>query len=387
MAIYHLSARVVSRSKGQSAVHKAAYNARTQLEDERLGRKTRNYQDEGGIVFSGIFAPKGAPAWAQDRAQLWNRVEAAEKRKDAQVAREIEIALPHELTDQQREWLVKDFVREQFVRKGMIADVAIHAPNPKGDERNYHAHILLTLRELKGKEFAGTKNREWNSKETLQGWREAWSRTVNRSLERFGHGESIDHRSLKEQGIDREPTIHLGPNAAAMEARGIGTERGEQLRGIETRNRERASVKKELREMEGTERQFTVPSFPSGSGKELARAEQVVSGALDVFAAMAEKLLEGFANALAPPSPATVGEQRAARIRSKMGAEIAERKRSEALVRMAREHRSGKSMSPAELRFLSVADLQEVKDHGEAAVRTLILQHEEERRREHDRER
>ena len=246
MAVFHFTARVVSRSKGQSAVHKAAYNARTQLHDDRHGRVTKNYENEGELLFSGIFTPKNAPAWTQDREQLWNRAEAAEKRKDAQTAREVEIALPHELTDQQREWLVKDFVREQFVRKGMIADVAIHAPDPEGDERNYHAHILLTTRGLEGEAF-GKKNREWNSKAQLQEWREAWAKTANRYLERFGHEERIDHRTLEAQGIDREPTLHLGPNAAAMEARGIETERGEQLRAIEERNRERVAIEIELK--------------------------------------------------------------------------------------------------------------------------------------------
>ena len=252
MAIYHFTARIVSRGKGQSAVHKAAYNARTQLQDERHGLKTRDYRSEGEILFSGIFAPKHAPEWVQDREQLWNRAEAAEQRKDAQLAREIEIALPHELTDQQREGLVKDFVREQFVRRGMVADVAIHAPDRDGDERNHHAHILLTTRALDGDGFAATKDRDWNSKALLQEWRERWDRTANRYLERFGHAARIDHRTLAAQGIDREPTVHLGPHVAAMEARGLETGRGEQLRDITTRNHEQAGLRQELRSVEAS---------------------------------------------------------------------------------------------------------------------------------------
>ena len=163
---YFISTRdVVSRGKGQSAVAKAAYNSRSKLEDERTGQ-TKDYRKLDGLMFSGVFAPKDAPAWASDRQQLWNAVERREDESNraasARLAREIRIALPHELTDQQREWLVKDFVREQLTRKGMIADVNIHAPGGKGDDRNHHAHILVTLRNV-GPEGFGLVNREWNS--------------------------------------------------------------------------------------------------------------------------------------------------------------------------------------------------------------------------------
>jgi ATP-dependent exoDNAse (exonuclease V) alpha subunit len=131
MAIFHLNVHVVSRGKGQSAIAKAAYNSRTKLEDERTGIN-KDYSRVGGVQFSGVFAPKDAPEWAKDREQLWNHVERREdesnRANSAQLAREIRIALPHELTDQQREWLVKDFVREELTRKGMVADVNIHAP-------------------------------------------------------------------------------------------------------------------------------------------------------------------------------------------------------------------------------------------------------------------
>ena len=172
MSIYHFSAKVVSRGKGQSAVAKAAYNSRARLLDERTG-DVHDYRFKGGIVFSGIFAPEDAPEWAQDRALLYNEIERREKRKDAQLVREVEIGLPFELTALERERLVKDFVREQFVRKGMLADVSIHEPGPDGDERNHHAHILLTMREL-GPDGFGDKMREWNSKEQLEDWRAAW---------------------------------------------------------------------------------------------------------------------------------------------------------------------------------------------------------------------
>ena len=184
MAIFHLSAKVVSRGSGQSAIAKAAYNARAKLQDERTGQ-TKDYSRMNGLAFSGVFAPKNAPAWASDRQQLWNEVErredASKRAADAQLARQIIVALPCELTGQQREWLVKDYVREQFTRKGMIADVNIHEPSGTGDERNHHAHILLTMRTVAPEGF-GPKVREWNSREQVEKWREEWERITNRHL-------------------------------------------------------------------------------------------------------------------------------------------------------------------------------------------------------------
>ena len=166
MAIFHLAVKTVSRGKGQSAIAKAAYNSREVIRDEQTG-ELKNYTRFGSVMFSGIFAPARAPEWTHDRAALWNAVEQGEKRKDAQLAREITVALPHELTDQQRKQLVTDFAREQFQRKGMIADVCIHAAGGKGDNRNYHAHILLTMREI-GPDGFGLKAREWNSREQVE---------------------------------------------------------------------------------------------------------------------------------------------------------------------------------------------------------------------------
>jgi hypothetical protein len=193
------------------------------LVDERTGRK-QDYSRMDGIVFSGVFAPKNTPAWASDREQLWNRVERREdesnRANSARLAREIRIALPHELTDQQRQWLVKDFVREQFVRKGMVADVNIHGPGAEGDERNHHAHILVTLRTINSEGF-GLVNRNWNTKAQLNDWRAEWERLANKHLERHGHEERIDCRTLEAQGIDRQPTMHRGPHVDAIERRGL----------------------------------------------------------------------------------------------------------------------------------------------------------------------
>ena len=245
MAIFHFTGAILSRSRGQSAVAKAAYNARAEIENEQTGQ-VHDYTRAQGLAFSGIFAPANAPDWAQDRGKLWSEVEAAEKRKDAQLARSFEIGLPHELTDEQRQQLITDFVRENFVRKGMIADVTIHLPHNDGDDRNHHAHILLTTRQI-GAEGFGQKAREWNSKEQLETWRENWARTANRYLERHGHEARIDHRSLEAQGIDREPTQHLGPQASQMERAGEPSERGDINRDIEARNRERERLQLEAR--------------------------------------------------------------------------------------------------------------------------------------------
>jgi len=235
MAIFHLTTKVVSRGKGQSVLASSAYRSGERLHDYQTGEikeyKARNER----IVFEGVFAPKDAPEWAKDREQLWNAVEAFENRKNSRLAREIEVALPHEMTDQQREWLVKDFVCEQFTRKGFAVDVAIHAPDKDSDARNFHAHLLVTTRSV-GPDGFGEKERGHNSKGQLKEWREEWAHLANRHLERHGHEARIDHRSLAEQGIEREPTIHVGYAGMQMDARGAQSDRMDELRGIMARN-------------------------------------------------------------------------------------------------------------------------------------------------------
>ena len=249
MANFHAPIKPnLSRSKGQSAVASAAYNAREQLTDERTG-EVKDYSRAQGLLFSGIFTPANAPAWAHDRGKLWNEVERVEDRKDSQLARPIELALPHELTNEQRRFLVQDFVREQFVRKGYVVDVAIHAPNRKGDQRNYHAHLLIPLRLMDENGFDKHKKQEqWIYKNRTQytlDFREKWANITNRHLARYGHEARIDHRSLKDQGIDREPTQHLGPYATQLERDGERSERGDINRDIEARNNERKEAQRE----------------------------------------------------------------------------------------------------------------------------------------------
>ena len=247
MAIYHLRATMISRSAGRSATAAAAYRSAERILDQRTGLSF-DYRARHGVEHVEILAPARSPEWVRDRAALWNAVERAETRKNSQVAREIRVALPAELDRNERIALVRDFCQRSFVDRGMIADIALHAPGREGDERNYHAHILLTTREI-GPEGFSTKNRDWNAVEMLEGWREAWARDSNRALERCGHETRIDHRTLeaqreealersvqaRERGdeaealretvraveLDRRPLPQLSPGAWQLKERGI----------------------------------------------------------------------------------------------------------------------------------------------------------------------
>lgn len=265
MAIYRLSVSVISRSSGRSAVAAAAYRAGEEIRNEREGRD-HDYSRRSGVELTEIIAPGHAPEWALDRSALWNAAEISEKRKDAQTAREVLLTLPHELGAEERQALVRGFVSEQFVARGMVADIAHHAPHREGDERNHHAHVMLTTRAITRDGF-GQKERAWNDKELLQTWREQWEQHLNRSLERAGIEQRLDHRSLKAQHEEalelaagevdpamrarweakaaetgREPEPKLGA-AAAMERRGIRTALGDvvrELREIRETVKERA---------------------------------------------------------------------------------------------------------------------------------------------------
>jgi hypothetical protein len=247
VAIYHLRASVISRSAGRSATAAAAYRTASNIIDQRTGLAF-DYSKRSGVDHVEILAPANSPAWVYDRAELWNHVEAAEKRINSQVAREVRVALPAELSHEQRVELVRDFCQRQFVDHGMIADIALHAPGREGDDRNHHAHILLTTREI-GPEGFEAKNRDWNAVEALEAWREAWAVDSNLALERAGIEERIDHRTLEAQrvealdlasaaeergdeaeamrqtvravGLDRQPLPQLSAGAWQMKERGI----------------------------------------------------------------------------------------------------------------------------------------------------------------------
>ena len=230
MAIYHLSAQVIGRSSGRSSVAAAAYRAGEGLRDERTGR-SHDYGRRREIE-SWIQAPAWAPDWATDRGRLWNEVEASERRSDSQLAREINVALPVELSRERQGELVRSFVREQLAGRGMVADVAVHRQDPG----NPHAHVMLTTRSV-GEGGFGPKARGWNRPEELAGWREAWAVHANRELEREGREERVDHRSHGDRGLDREPTVREGPDAreagpqCVARQEGRGGARGEGARG------------------------------------------------------------------------------------------------------------------------------------------------------------
>jgi hypothetical protein len=231
MAIYHLRATMISRSQGRSATAASAYRVAERIEDRRTGL-TFDYAARGGVDHTEILAPDHAPDWARVRSELWNRVEESETRKNSQVAREVRVALPDELTHAQRVALVRDYAQAQFVDRGMVADIALHAPGREGDERNHHAHILLTTRELdaEGSVPGGgftTKNRDWNKVEVLEGWREAWARDSNAALERAGIEDRVDHRTLVAQ---RDEALELA--SAARERGDEGAELHETVRAM-----------------------------------------------------------------------------------------------------------------------------------------------------------
>ncbi|RZL28328.1 MAG: conjugal transfer protein TraA [Sphingomonas sp.] len=221
MAIYHLSVKTVSRATGRSAVAAAAYRTATVLENERDGL-VHDYSRRSGVETAFIVAPEIA-AWADDRSVLWNAAEAAEKRKDAKVAREYELALPCELDRGGREALVRAFAGEVVARFGVVADVAIHLPGREGDQRNHHAHVLTTTRAVTA-DGMGAKTRDLDVKQTsgpaVEALRELWAVQVNHALERIQEAARVDHRSLERQERPGQvPTQHMGPGATALERR------------------------------------------------------------------------------------------------------------------------------------------------------------------------
>lgn len=253
MAIYHLRAKVISRSKGQSAVagaayrsgagrsvvHAAAYRSGGQLTDERTGR-TYDYSRKEHVEHTEIMAPDDAPAWMHDRQTLWGAVERVEKRKDAQLSRELEITLPRELSPAQCVTLVRAFVRDHLVGKGMVADIAIHRPTASDGGAQPHAHVMLTMRRITEQGF-GNKVRAWNEPQFLKSLRAEWANYANRALEKAGRDARIDHRRLTEQGNDREAAPYVPQLAFSNRAKRLtGYVPDRMLRGREVRHRNRA---------------------------------------------------------------------------------------------------------------------------------------------------
>jgi len=256
MAIYHVSMRVLGRQvkKGgkvvpgrrNSAVAASAYQGGHKLYDER-GERIQDYQRKGGVAFTTILTPEDAPEWMQDPERLWNAVEFKEdesnRHESAQLARHLEFALPVELSPEQNRALALG-VGGEFAKRGMVAQVSIHEPEPDNGQRNPHAHLLLTMREVTPEGF-GKKNREWNGGwmgegapdgGALKGWRSMIAEHTNEALEAAGHDARVDARSFKDMGVDKVPSVHQGKEATALQRRGERTRQGDKQRVVQVLN-------------------------------------------------------------------------------------------------------------------------------------------------------
>lgn len=234
MAIYHFSAKIISRANGSSALAAAAYRSASRLHDERLDRH-HDFSNKAGVVHSEVMLPDGAPEHLSDRQKLWNAVEAAEKRIDAQLAREVEFALPRELSKADAVELAREFVKREFVTRGMVADLNVHWDIGADGLAKPHAHVMLTTRSI-GEDGFGPKVRDWNRADLLEAWRERWAEHVNHCLAEHDIDARVDHRSLDAQGIDLEPQHKIGPAAARMERQGLDVERVAEHREIARAN-------------------------------------------------------------------------------------------------------------------------------------------------------
>jgi len=225
MAIYHLHAQTIGRGSGKSAVAAAAYRSTERLTDRETGIIC-DYTRKTKALDSRILAPEGAPEWVFNREKLWNEVQTKENRKNSQFAWEYDIALPFEFRNS---LIINDFCRENFINKGLICDYAVHGPDKKGDNRNYHAHIMVTTRTMTaegwGEKHRVGENKISDRKEWLNEIRKSWEVICNQRLEQTGSKERIDCRTLEAQGIDRLPQQHQGHRATAMERKGKKPER------------------------------------------------------------------------------------------------------------------------------------------------------------------
>lgn len=295
MAIYHFSGQILGRKPkrnpdgsyrpGSKAIAAAAYRAGERLTDRNNG-EVHDYSRRGGVAHSEILAPPGTAPWLTERETLWNTVEAMEVRKDAQLAREFNMALPYELDKDGRLELVRTFLETHFVRRGMVADFALHDPLPEQgqNDKNFHAHVMLTLRRATAKGLDPVKTREWNSKELLNVWRAEWAIACNLALERAGKRVRVDHRTLAAQRdealarhdktrameLSRTPEIHVGPKARQIvrsDRRPVSQVR--EVNAFRKRSKDGTAVP-------ARRRQRDYPSFDHGS--RLSWLENIVAG-------------------------------------------------------------------------------------------------------------
>ena len=251
MALYHFHVGQVKRSAGQSAIESAAYRAGEKLCSEYYGQVS-DYTRKGGVIHTEILLPPHAPREYADRQTLWNAVEDAERNKNAQLAYSFDIALQNEFTLDENIALARQFLLDNFVSRGMIADFAVHQPDKKnGGIPNPHFHVMCPIRPLNSDGTWGAKQRrvyredgkfdavpttDWGKPETLEEWRKAWAALCNAKFEEKGLPDRIDHRSYERQGVEQVPTVHEGVAVRQMEARGIVTNKGEHNRWIKSAN-------------------------------------------------------------------------------------------------------------------------------------------------------
>ena len=271
ISLFHFHVTQISRAAGQSAIASAAYRAGEKLHSDYYGEDS-DYTGKSGVRYSEILLPPHAPERLRDREILWNEVERAERRKDAQLAYSFDIALQNELSFEENLELAKQFLQENFVAAGMIVDFAIHDPERNGTQ-NPHFHVMAPIRPLNPDGTWGAKQRmvyrldedgqriqksngkyavdavpttDWGRPETLDRWREAWADLVNQKLDEKGLDYRIDHRSYADQAVDLLPTVHEGVAVRQMEQRGIRTEKGDLNRWIKVTNRMLQALKKKL---------------------------------------------------------------------------------------------------------------------------------------------
>jgi ATP-dependent exoDNAse (exonuclease V) alpha subunit len=223
MAIYHLHVKVIGRASGASAVAAAAYRSASRLRDDRIDR-SHDFTAKRGVVHSEVLLPEGAPEDLSDRERLWNAVEDCELRRDAQLAREVEFALPCEMSQADGIALARDFVQAEFVDRGMIADLNVHWDWTDDGLPKPRAHVMLTMRSVDETGF-GPKVREWNRTDLVERWRERWASFANQRLAELDIDARIDHRSLEAQGIALDPQDKIGAPAQRIVGEGVEADR------------------------------------------------------------------------------------------------------------------------------------------------------------------
>ena len=251
LAIYSANMKGFSRGKGQSAVAGAAYRACERIEEQETGN-VYDYTRKQGLLHEAIITPANlnVPDWTQQRSELWNKIHEVETATNARLAREIRIALPHELNDEQRVELAGDYAQWVADRHQVVCDFVIHSPDKNGDERNYHMHMMMTTKQITEDGFRKTKSVTTNGRTVrfiplddkklggaeVKAMREQVAHCMNDALEKAGSDARVDHRSYVEQELDIIPMIHLGKEATNLERQGIETELGEKNRRIEDFN-------------------------------------------------------------------------------------------------------------------------------------------------------